>query len=385
MREKIILQDFTVLLVCPSHKWSTIERRAIFDSTYLRNIGGNPVLLCLKGSQIDIEAEREDIPRIYLAKGKRKKKMGLKSIFDIKNVLDEGRFDIVHCYNLQSVWLTSFILKSNQKVALFFTLNHHMEKVQHGLIAKWLLKRIDAIFTLSNEIREYACENFGLPHKKVKNLGSGIDILNPFERELTQVKNIGCVINNLTELHRIHQFIKIFRILKSRLGEKYEHLSLSFFLGPRVYQKDSAKKILKDLDYEFYEGDIFLYSLESKISELKKLDILFGVSFDEPQNDFEITSLMYGVPVLFPRTASRQSLLFRYKSVGESYLIDDIREAHVKLGKMIKDYPRYMNSLAKNAKEVCELHGVDSYSSKLKESYESSFEKRQRFMNSVNH
>ena len=70
MREKIILQDFTVLLVCPSKKWSTIERRVLFDSTYLRNMGCTPVILCVKNSQIDLAAESEDIQRIYIKQQK---------------------------------------------------------------------------------------------------------------------------------------------------------------------------------------------------------------------------------------------------------------------------------------------------------------------------
>ena len=37
MREKILLKDFNVLLICTSTKWSTVERRAINDSIFLRD------------------------------------------------------------------------------------------------------------------------------------------------------------------------------------------------------------------------------------------------------------------------------------------------------------------------------------------------------------
>jgi hypothetical protein len=383
MREKVILQDFTVLIVCPSVKWSTIERRAIFDSTYLRNIGGNPIILCFKGSQIDTEAEKEDIPRIHIGKGKLKKRIGFKFIFELNKILSDERYDIVHCYSLQSAWISSFLLKSNQKISLFFTINQFVDSVQHGILAKWLLRRIDTIFTLSQEIREYVCENFHMPKSKVKSLGSGIDIVKSDSSDSSKAaKTIGCVINNLTELRRISSIVKIFRVLKSRRVDEFSDLSLSIFLGPRIYQKDKAKKILKDLDYEFYEGDIFLYSLENKISELKAVDIFLGVAFDEPLNDFEISSLINSVPVLFPRTAARQSLLFRYEKVGESYLIDDIREAHTKLTEMILNYSKYQKSLETNLANISDYHGLDHYSYQLKKIYKSNFSKRQRFVGS---
>jgi hypothetical protein len=381
MMERVLLQDFSVLIVCPSPKWSTIERRAIFDCTYLRDIGGNPVILCLKGSQVDKEADNEDIPRIYIKKSKVNSKLKLGLYLEFKKALRYKDFDIVHCYQLNTAWMACLILKSKQRISIFYTLNQHLKKVYHGFFSKWWLKRLDAIFTLSKETQEYARENFYFSYKKIKNLGTGIDILPSSHDFDTKVKSIGCIINNYSELNRINKVIKTFRILKSKNKGNLDHLNLSLFLGPRIYQKDRAKKVLKDLDYEFYEGDIFLYSLTSKKSELKKLDVLLGISFDEPINDYEISSLIYSIPVLFPRTASRQSLLFRYGMVGESYMLDDVREAQSKLSLIINNYLNYLDCLEREANEICASHGVESYSEVLRLSYEKSFQKRQRFSN----
>ena len=152
MSDKIILQDFTVLAVCPSEKWSTIERRTIFDCTYLRNIGGNPVLLCFKGSQIDIEAEKEAIPKIYIKRHKLTPYKDFNFIIDFKNLLKENRYDIVHCYGLSSMWISSFLMKSNQMTPLFFTFNQNVNSIYHHMLAKWLLKRVDNVFTLSSAL-----------------------------------------------------------------------------------------------------------------------------------------------------------------------------------------------------------------------------------------
>lgn len=384
MREKVILQDFTVLIVCPSIKWSTIERRALFDSHYLRDIGGNPVILCLKGSQVDIEAEKEAIPRIHLGNGKTKKRIGFKFILELRGILLEKRFDIVHCYDLPSLWISSFLLKSNQKISLFFTMSHFVQAVEKGVVAKWLLQRIDRIFTLSGEMKEYVNENFFFPRKKIQDLGCGIEIYKKLDVESSKVETLGCVINNFNELNRIHSIVKIFRVLKTRNAEEFANLKFSIFLGPRIYQKNKAKKILKGLDYEFYEGDIFLYSLEDKSRELKLVDVFIGVAFDEPFTDYEISSLISETPVLFPRTASRQDLLFKYPGTGESYSKDDIREAQAKLAKIIRKFKTYKASLKSQQLKMVNSHGIETYSEKLKHAYEVNFAKRERFINHNN-
>ena len=67
MREKIRLSDLTVLYICLSDNWGTLERRCIADASYFRNIGGTAFLLCHEKSLVDREAEREDIPRLHFS------------------------------------------------------------------------------------------------------------------------------------------------------------------------------------------------------------------------------------------------------------------------------------------------------------------------------
>jgi hypothetical protein len=378
MREKVILQDFTVLLVCTSIKWSTIERRVLFDSTFLRNMGCNPVILCLKNSQIDKAAEAEDIPRLYVNKKKINLYMGVQFLLELRNLIKETRFDIIHCYSLSSTWVAAFILKSHQNIPLFFTLNQNLNSFYHNMVAKWLLRRVDCIFTLSDEVREFTEETFPVHPRKIKNIGGGLEVIKKSSGK-EEVKNLGCVINNINELKRLKYIIKVFRVLKSHSEISFGHLQLHIFLGPRIYQKDKAKKVLTELDYEFYEGDILLYNLEAKSELLKDLDIFIGLAFDEPLNDFEIVSMMNEIPVLFPRTAVRQSLLYRYAWVGESYYEGDIREAKTKLAKIVTNYQVYRNALEDYSEEIIQAHGLDIYAEEFQNFYEKSFQKRSRF------
>lgn len=384
MSDKFILQDITVLAVCPSEKWSTIERRAIFDCTYLRNIGGNPVLLCFEGSQIDKEAEKEDIPKIYIKRQKLTPHKDINFIIEFRHLLNENRYDIVHCYDLSSMWISAFLMGRKQEIPFFLTLNQNINSVYHNVLSKWLLKRVDAIFTLSQETHNFVVESFSITPSRVKNIGSGIEIVKS-KSKAKKPQKLGCVIDNINELRRLSYIIKSFRLLKSHNDLKViDDLSLSLFLGPRIYQQDRAKKILTEFEHEFYQGDIMLYSLENKRAEFKEVDILIGVAFDEPLNDYEIVSLINETPVLFPRTAMRQSLMFKYQRIAESYKEGDIRECISKVLKIIKDYATYRKALAKVSEDIYSIHGIDHYADKLEQVYEQNVQKRVRFTQKKN-
>lgn len=380
MIEKVSINDFTVLLVCPSTKWSSIERRAIFDCTYLRNIGANPVLLCYKNTQIDFEAEREDITRMYIKRKKINPHINLNFITKLRGLIKENRFDIIHCYQLGHLWPLALLMKSNLKIPLIFTFNQNINTIYHNNFSRWLLRRVDTIFTLSVEIQDFVKDVFYIAPGKIKNIGCGLDLVKK-DHEHQKKFHLGCVIDNINELRRLKYIVKVFRLLKSHSGENISDLEFSIFLGPRIYQKDEAKKVLTDIDYEFYEGDIMLYSLESKRHELKNLDLLIGIAFDEPINDYELISLINEIPVLFPRTAMRQSLMQRFANIGESYFEGDVREAKTKITKIVEGYPKYQKALRSYSEEIHATHGVEVYADKLRASYEGHYAKRRRFAN----
>jgi hypothetical protein len=269
-------------------------------------------------------------------------------------------------------------MKSNLTIPLIFTFNQNINTIYHNNFSRWLLRRVDTIFTLSVEIQDFVKDVFFIAPGKIKNIGCGLDLVKKEHEHQTKF-HMGCVIDNINELRRLKYIVKVFRLLKSHSGENISDLEFSIFLGPRIYQKDAAKKVLTDIDYEFYEGDIMLYSLESKRHELKNLDLLIGIAFDEPINDYELISLINEIPVLFPRTAMRQSLMQRFTNIGESYFEGDVREAKTKITKIIEEYPRYQKALRNYSEEIHATHGVEVYADKLRASYEGHYAKRRRF------
>lgn len=380
--EKINLVDFKFLLICPSDKWSSLERRAVFDAIYLRNIGASPTLLCYKKSQVAIEAEKQAIPVTYIKRKKNAPLRGWTFFLHLRQVIAENEFDVVHCYHIFTLWSVCFILKRDILIPVFFTFNQTIQRVYHKFYQRWLLKRVDNVFALSQETKDIFIESFYISPKKVCNIGFGLDVLKK-ERDQKDFYKLGCVVDNKRELKRIKYIVKVFRFLKNQLGEKYSNLSFYIFLGPRVFQQEAAKNTLTELDYEFYEGDIMLYGLEDRYEDFKQLDLLLGVAFDELVNDYEIISLINDVPVLFPRTAARQSLLFRYGSIGESYFEGDVREACSKISKILNNYETYVAQLRLHSGEIYETHGVDTYASEFEELYLKAYVKRKRLFDSL--
>lgn len=377
--DKLTLNNFTTLYICLSQKWSSVERRAVFDATFLRNCGGNPVILCYKGTQVDLEAESEDIERIYLRREKIKINRILSYFRKIRRLLKLKRFDIVHCYHLPEFWINVLCMKSYLHMPLIFTFNQNLKVLYYGKISQWLLKRADSILTLSAEVNDFVKDSFAINPLKIKTIGCGLDLtknnsLSPSEKE------IACVIDNLAELGRLKTVVRVCSFLKTHHAELAQSLKFSIFLGPRIYQKPSAKKILTELSHEFYAHDIMTYELEREMGKLKKINLLIGVAFEEPLNDFEMRSLIHNIPVLFPRTAARQSLLFRHGKIGESYVDGDVREATAKIMNIIKNYPDYLLSLESANGDIYDVHGLDTYAERLRDVYEGAFAKRQRYI-----
>lgn len=285
--DRINLKNFTVLYICLSQKWSSIERRVLFDATFLRNCGGNPVLLCYKNTQVEREAIKEDIPRIYIKREQLKINRILTFIKTMKQELRSERFEIIHCYHLTEFWLNAFLMKSRIHLSLVFTFNQHVTKVYHSFLSRWLLKRVDNILTLSNEINDFVKEGFAVSALKVKNVGFGLDIVKVAKSKSDKME-IACVVDNLSELQRLREIVKVFGFLKTHHEELAQKLNFSIYLGPRVFNRRNAKNILSELSHEFYESDIMIYELAERSERLKSVALLIGVAFEEPLNDYEM-------------------------------------------------------------------------------------------------
>jgi hypothetical protein len=96
--------------------------------------------------------------------------------------------------------------------------------------------------------------------------------------------------------------------------------------------------------------------------------------------DQDLYALVTQVPVLLPRTASRQQLIHQGK-FGETYHPEDSREFRSKLIKMLLSYGDYRSDLNGIGQDLQEDHHFENYVEQLYSHYERLYGQRIRYSN----
>lgn len=383
MRERVHVKDLTTLFICPSRQWRTIERKALADCLYLRDCGGNPILFCLKGSILDKEAEKLDLQRIYYSGRKLKRLFDLRYIRDMRQILDDNRFDIVHCYSLDFIWGLCFLLLPNPRVPLLLTFNQYLHHPQKSLWQRWLFRRVDMVLTFSETTKEIAEETLPVSVRRVKIAGGGIEHVTKNLREEKPVKRLGCIISTEEDYACARVALYALQGLLPQvfdLGIKLEfiiYIAANGQRGANGHQGAKLRNLAKALGLEEL---VAVKNCPAYEPVFKHTDIFIGTSFTEPFNDFEIMAILSRVPVIFPRSASRQLVLFQYKWVGESYSAEDARELKSKLLKLLINEQVYLNELQDSHEELKDLHGIEPYFQRVIGFYERLYAKRLRYL-----
>ena len=108
MRERLRLSDLNVLFICLDSGHGTTGHRVLADVVTFRNLGGNPLLVCLKDSVLDTEAERQDIRRHHLESDSLWS-VSLVLWRLIKDLVKNQQLDLVHCYSYSAISDTNYL------------------------------------------------------------------------------------------------------------------------------------------------------------------------------------------------------------------------------------------------------------------------------------
>jgi glycosyltransferase involved in cell wall biosynthesis len=383
MRERIRLSDLSVLYICLSEGWDTIERRCLSDASYFRNLGGTSIILCLQGSLLDHEALREDITRIYFPDVISGLRSRLNFYFHMQLILQKQQVDIIHTYNHLSLLPLGMALQSMPHVPLVFTFNENVTTPKHNYFDRWFISRIDSIFTFSANIRELAAEIFPVSPRKIHVTGAGID----FPPKIVKSQHTA-------EKRRIMSFI-------TRGEEDLDHVRLLVdAIWPLQHALQAAgmsEKItftfLTDIswyDHPMYDGlkrMVLERGLEMSINfetrplapqSFQDCDIFLGLATGELFSDTDLYAQVTQTPVLLPRTSTRQQLVKQGK-FGETYHPEDGRELKDKILKILKSYPTYLEELLGIENELQEQHHFERYAEEFYGHYEKLYMQRIRY------
>lgn len=383
MREKVRLSDLTVLYVCLSEEWGTVERRCISDASYFRNIGGASFILCYEKSLIDKEAEKEDIPRLYFQNTLTGWRSKLNFYFQLQHILQKQQVDIIHSYNYESLLPLGMILKGMPQIPMVFTFNENVSWKKNNLLDKWFISRTDSVFTFSPNIRELAAETFPVSLRKIHVTGAGID----FPAKIIRSTHVDEKKKIVTFIPRTEDDLKNVRLLVDAIPPLLHQLNSAGYNQRLIFT------FLSDIpwyDHPLYDGlkrMILERHLEMHISfetrplassSFQDCDIFVSLPMPELFSDQDLYALVTQTPVLLPRTSTRQQLVKQGK-FGETYHPEDGRELKDKLVKILKNYPRYLEELNGVELELQEQHHFERYAEELYAHYEKLYTQRLRY------
>lgn len=383
MREKLRLSDLSILYICLSDEWSTIERRCLSDASYFRNIGGSSFILCHEKSLIDKEAAKEDIPRLHFSAELDTWRSKLNFYFQIQHILQKHQIDIIHSYNYDSLLPLGMILKGMPQIPMVFTFNESISWKKSSLLDRWFVSRTDSIFTFSPNIRELAAEAFPVNSRKIHVTGAGIDFpakINRSEHPEERRKIMTFIPRTEDELKCIRLFVDAISPLLYQLNQAnfHQRLIFTFLTDISWYDHpiyDSLKRMILERHLEMH---ISFETRPLASSSFQDCDVFVGLPMKELFSDLDLYALVTQTPVLLPRTSTRQQVVKQGK-FGETYHPEDGRELKDKLAKILLNYPNYLEELNGVEYELQEQHHFERYAEELYAHYEKLYSQRLRY------
>jgi glycosyltransferase involved in cell wall biosynthesis len=383
MREKIRLSDLSILYVCLSDEWSSIERRCISDASFFRNIGGSAFVLCHEKSLVDLEAEREDIPRLFLPSLLEGWRSKFNFYFHIQHILQKQQIDIIHTYNSETLIPLGMILKGMPQIPMVFTFNEDVPWKRNNFLDKWFISRLDSILTFSANIRELAEETFPVNGRKIHVTGAGIDFPTKIvtAHHGSQKKKIMTFISKTEEdLHAIRLFVDAIAPLFHSLKNEGSNQELIFtFLTDISWYTHPIYEPLKRMILERHLEMFISFETRSLSSQsFQDCDIYVGLPTSELFSDLDLYALVTQTPVLLPRTSTRQQIIKQGK-FGETFHPEDGRELKDKMLKILLNYPKYLEELRGVELELQDQHHFERYADELYTHYEKLYMQRLRY------
>ncbi len=383
MRERLRLADLSVLYICLSDEWDTIERRCLSDASYFRNIGGSAFILCHEKSLLDRAAEKEDIPRIYFSSNLSTWRSKLNFYFQLQVILQKTQIDLIHAYNYETLIPLGMILKGMPQIPMIFTFNENIEWRRSSFLDKWFVSRTDSIFTFSPNIRDLAVESFPVSGRKVHVTGAGIDFpvkIDRAQHASTKKKIMVFIPRTERELHKLKIFVDSISPLLYQLSQVgfNQQLIFTFITDISWYEHslyDSIKRMILERHLEMH---ISFETRQLTSFSFQDCDLFVGLPMNELFSDLDLYALVTQTPVLLPRTSTRQQVVKQGK-FGETYHPEDGRELKDKIAKILLNYSNYVEELNGVELELQEQHHFERYAEDLYTHYEKLYSQRLRY------
>lgn len=367
-------KKLNVFFSCGSASWGGLEIITLQSALKLAERGVEVKMLCSPGSKLEEQAAKSGIVTIPVLG---RKSSIPSSIYKLKNLLKNSETDVVHSHLSHDLWiLTPALRYSHSNAKLFLT--KHMESgvEKKDLLHRYLYKRINAIFAISNFIKQNIIETCPVSPGNVHLVPDGID-LGKFDAAkidkskvrrsigIPQSKLLIGMAGRMTPGKGHEEFLESAAILNTMYPGKL-HFCV---IGGASFGEDNYEAEIRKLAEKLKIGNItFTGQTDKPAQMIASLDILSFPSHNESFGLVLIEAMALNIPV----AASGKSGVLDIVTNGETGLLFGPRNAKDQseaLSRLIENSELRKKLAAAARKNVEEKFDLDVMTSKLLEFY----------------
>ncbi len=171
---------------CTSDSWGGLELYSCTLMAELKQAGWAVTAACRPGSNVERFLHEREIPTIHLAGS-----VGPSSILALKKILRQKSVDVLHVHFHKDIWPASLSLLGDGSRKLFLSIYMGVSNKTDPL-HRFIYKRVDGIFTSSEELVRKLGRVYPVPASKIHYLPYGRDLRqrNPDDSKRERIRSL---------------------------------------------------------------------------------------------------------------------------------------------------------------------------------------------------
>lgn len=348
-------------------KWGGLEKNLLRD---MEDLPYESYLYCFRDSLIDHKAKELGLNTLYCSKGSIDTILDFQIYLELKNLINEKKFNFINCFHFKVLWILCFILRKNQSASLFFTTGKAFRKEFRKPPYRFLSSRIDRIFVPTDEHRKSILRNIKILSSKVVCVGMGV--------EQGLIKKESSESHKCVSLYvaphedKPKKFNVIFRALSSMFyldSSLYESLKIIFVTG-KAWENHVLYKELQELSMIYGLENLIAYEARLDDEYVDRSQIWIDLGNEKVSNPLLLEVFLAGADLLVPRKPIVYDFLRNSPGAVETFKEGDPRDLRDKLLKLLKSKRRGTKSYKEYLEKIKMKHSWEQYKSTMRNNYE---------------
>lgn len=357
---QIIHRKLRILISCGSYSWGGLEMISLETARKLADRSIEVKILCSKNSILEKEALKRGFDTIPIFS---KNKNIPASIIELKRYLKNSEVDVIHSNHSHDLWVLTPALKMAGSNAKLFLTKHMASGVKKKDLAhKYLYKRLNAIFAISNYIKHSVKETCPIDENRIIFLPVGIDI-DKFDRtkydtvsikkelRIPDDKLIIGIVGRMTPGKGHEEFLEAAKIINDKLPEKIYFV----VIGNASYGEEKYEEEIKNYSEKLGINNL---TFTGYTHEPQKLMTMLDILAFPSHNESFGRVLLEAMALQIPAAASGNAGVVDIMIDGETGILFEPKNSTSLADALIKliEYKDLRNKFAlngrKRAKEV---------------------------------